>query len=76
MKKVADRSCPKTPNLEACSEELVLKLSQDEDEERDDNPGGHLSCDFLVRTLIETPEYIRLVYDQNRQPLKPPKDFG
>ena len=37
-----DRSCPKTPNLEACSEELVLKLSQDEDdEEKEENPGMH-----------------------------------
>ena len=34
-----DRSCPKTPNLEACSEELVLKLSQDEDDEKDENSG-------------------------------------
>ena len=36
-----DRSCPKTPNLEACSEELVLQLSQDEDNEKDENPGMH-----------------------------------
>ena len=39
-KKVVDRSCPKTPNLEACSEELVLKLSE-EDDEKEENHGKH-----------------------------------
>ena len=39
-KKVVDRSCPKTPNLEACSEELVLKLSE-EDDEKEEKHGKH-----------------------------------
>ena len=53
-KKVVDRSCPKTPNLEACSEELVLKLSEDDDE-KDEKHGKHFVNVVRVYSRKENP---------------------
>ena len=53
-KKVVDRSCPKTPNLEACSEELMLKPSED-DEEKDEKHGKHFVYVVRVYSRKESP---------------------